>query len=686
MKKGCSFKDDHAVSEVIGGILLVMIAIAAFSVIFLDTTSKDYVEYNKNIKIAGSVNDQGIIELEHMYGDVIDDYTIKLYYPNDTFIGSKSVTDDNWAIGQCKSLKDITSIRLLDENSSLKVYVYTNNEDGKEQEIFKAELFGSVPDIAGFTPPVPDDNSSWDPDIPLLISSLQTYTFDEDLICYSLPTNVNMTPLPGFFDCDIDMDWQVDSYDVELVEEAYGSSGSPGWIREDVNNDGTVDYLDVSSIVSQYGDTKLSYVYNWIVNSNSIYDILMPFDTDDSISVFDYSGDENHGIVNDASWSSDGIIGGCYSFDGDDSISIPYCFDSEYIDDLTVETWIKTSEDEGAIGMYDPNNYWSLDLVDGKIRWSTSVDGEPADLNGNIVVNDNNWHHVAASYDSSNGNSAVFVDGKYDTSSISHNPGDLLGGEGYPNGYVGSSNGSEISGSWDLLTYDDFEEGLGNYSDGGRDCTLYTSGAYAHQGSNAVNIQDDNGYWSSFYHTNSIDINSPGYTSIKVDFWFYADSMEWGEDFYVRFYDGSSWRIVADYDCGDEFVNDQFYHEIVWINETDYNFPSNMKILFQCDASYDSDDIYIDQIYVNATTGVEALSDFTGCIDEFHIYNRVLSDEQIYQNYLCSKDGFSDLSVIVSEETNIFDFWKCIMTPNDTNQNGESVESETVLILSLIHI
>jgi len=42
--------------------------------------------------------------------------------------------------------------------------------------------------------------------------------------------------------------------------------------------------------------------------------------------------------------------------------------------------------------------------------------------------------------------------------------------------------------SWDLLTYDDFEDGFGNYTSGGGDCELYTGGTYAHQESNAVNI------------------------------------------------------------------------------------------------------------------------------------------------------------------------------------------------------
>lgn len=158
--------------------------------------------------------------------------------------------------------------------------------------------------------------------------------------------------------------------------------------------------------------------------------------------------------------------------------------------------------------------------------------------------------------------------------------------------------------SWTMLTYDDFENGFGNYSIGGGDCSLYTGGTFAHQGNNAADIQDNSGDDSSFYHTSGIDVDTPGYTSIKVDFWFYAVSMEDGRDFWVQFYDGSSWNTVADYDSEDEFVNGQFYHEIVWINETDYTFPSDMKIKFRCDALNDNDDVYIDEIYVNATSGI----------------------------------------------------------------------------------
>ncbi|HEB37043.1 MAG TPA: type IV pilin, partial [Thermoplasmatales archaeon] len=49
--------------------------------------------------------------------------------------------------------------------------------------------------------------------------------------------------------------------------------------------------------------------------------------------------------------------------------------------------------------------------------------------------------------------------------------------------------------TWDTLTYDDFESGWGNYTDGGRDCHLYTGGDYAYQGNAAADIQDNSGLY-----------------------------------------------------------------------------------------------------------------------------------------------------------------------------------------------
>ncbi len=118
---------------------------------------------------------------------------------------------------------------------------------------------------------------------------------------------------------------------------------------------------------------------------------------------------------------------------------------------------------------------------------------------------------------------------------------------------------------------------------------------------------DNSGDASSFYHTNGIDVNSPGYTQIKVTFWFIANGMGQNEDFFVEYYDGSSWNTVATYKKAQSGIaNNKWYRETVYINEgtgqDEYTFPSNMKIKFRCDAGADNDDVYIDEVTVSAMT------------------------------------------------------------------------------------
>ena len=154
---------------------------------------------------------------------------------------------------------------------------------------------------------------------------------------------------------------------------------------------------------------------------------------------------------------------------------------------------------------------------------------------------------------------------------------------------------------WVDLSYDDFEGGWGSYTDGGGDCRLYTGGKYAHQGSNAADIQDNSGVASSFYYTSGKDVHNPGYTQIKIDFWFIAISMDnTNEDFWVQYFDGSTWHTVARYAWGIDFTNGIFYPKTVYINESNYTFPTNMRIRFMCDASGNRDDVYIDEVRVSA--------------------------------------------------------------------------------------
>ncbi len=144
------------------------------------------------------------------------------------------------------------------------------------------------------------------------------------------------------------------------------------------------------------------------------------------------------------------------------------------------------------------------------------------------------------------------------------------------------------------ITYDDFESGMGSFTDGGADMSRYTGGTYAWQGSAAADIQDNSGTSSSFYTTTTRNVTA--YQTLEVEFYFRAQSMETGENFWVQYYNGSAWQTVANYVAGTSFNNATFYVTTVTIPRSTYTFPTNARIRFMCDASDNNDDVYIDQI------------------------------------------------------------------------------------------
>jgi len=164
-------------------------------------------------------------------------------------------------------------------------------------------------------------------------------------------------------------------------------------------------------------------------------------------------------------------------------------------------------------------------------------------------------------------------------------------------GYITVTTGGA---TWVTLTSDGFESNFGSYTDGGGDCSRYTSTTYAYAGRAAIDIQDNSGTASSFYHTASYNVSS--YVALEVDFYFIAVSMESGEDFWVQYYNGSAWQTVASYARGTSFNNGSFYHATVSIPRATYNYPTNAKIRFRCDASDNNDDVYIDQVVFRGQT------------------------------------------------------------------------------------
>jgi hypothetical protein len=71
-----------------------------------------------------------------------------------------------------------------------------------------------------------------------------------------------------------------------------------------------------------------------------------------------------------------------------------------------------------------------------------------------------------------------------------------------------------------------------------------------------------------------------------------------------------------------------------------------------------------------------------GWVDEFQLFDRVLSDQQIYQLYLSAKNGVLNTDVMVSEQTYNGHIWQVVVTPNDSVQDGESQVSNPIQLLS----
>ncbi len=158
------------------------------------------------------------------------------------------------------------------------------------------------------------------------------------------------------------------------------------------------------------------------------------------------------------------------------------------------------------------------------------------------------------------------------------------------NGYITVSAG----GGFVTITFDNFEAGMGNYTDGGADMVRYTGGTFAFQGVAAADIQDNSGVSSSFSTTTARNVS--GYLTQQIEFYFRAEGMETGENFFVEYFNGTAYQVVANYVSGTNFNNGTFYVATITLNNGTFTFPTNARIRFRCDASANADDVYIDSI------------------------------------------------------------------------------------------
>ena len=110
------------------------------------------------------------------------------------------------------------------------------------------------------------------------------------------------------------------------------------------------------------------------------------------------------------------------------------------------------------------------------------------------------------------------------------------------------------------------------------------------------------------------NLNLSSYEEITVDFSYYPRSMDnSSEDFWLQISTngGSSYTTVEEWNRDDEFVNDQRYFDAVVIPGP---FTSNTRLRFRCDASGNSDWVYIDDVEISgcSNSGSSSLVDSNG--------------------------------------------------------------------------
>ena len=166
------------------------------------------------------------------------------------------------------------------------------------------------------------------------------------------------------------------------------------------------------------------------------------------------------------------------------------------------------------------------------------------------------------------------------------------------NSFIVNQDGA--TGSWVILSNDNFESGFGTFNDGGSDCRRSANDAsFAHQGTYCIRLRDNSGAASSMF-SDPFNLSGPGYTELRIQFWAQVVSFEGVENFFVEYWDGSSWNVVADFVVDVDFTENTFFNPEIIINSGAYAFPTNAQVRIRCDASGNGDRAYFDEVILSA--------------------------------------------------------------------------------------
>ncbi|MEZ5042663.1 MAG: M12 family metallo-peptidase [Saprospiraceae bacterium] len=159
---------------------------------------------------------------------------------------------------------------------------------------------------------------------------------------------------------------------------------------------------------------------------------------------------------------------------------------------------------------------------------------------------------------------------------------------------------------YEQINFSNFNNAWGIWNDGGSDCRRSPLDAeYAVGGTGSpVRLRDDSN--TSHMTTDNLDLS--GFDEIKVNFTYLAMSMDNPtEGFWLQISTdgGNNFTTVDEWYEGNEFENGIFYNDEVIISGP---FTSNTRLRFQCDASSNTDYVYLDDVTISGCMPTESLA------------------------------------------------------------------------------
>ncbi|HMQ46473.1 MAG TPA: M43 family zinc metalloprotease [Saprospiraceae bacterium] len=153
--------------------------------------------------------------------------------------------------------------------------------------------------------------------------------------------------------------------------------------------------------------------------------------------------------------------------------------------------------------------------------------------------------------------------------------------------------------SYVTIDSEDFEAGFGVWNDGGTDCARSSNPNAANSGTYSILLRDNTS--TSVLTSNNLDLST--YSEIQVSFSFIANSFDAAdEDFWlqVSLDGGATFATVEEWNVSDEFINLQRTTGVATINGP---FTATTQFRFRCDASDDTDQVFIDDITIQGCLG-----------------------------------------------------------------------------------